>query len=115
MPRRNRRGLNTPHPTPSLRGRFVVGAAVVLVALLICFGLQIFGNRVTAVEAAPPSNDAGSSRFPGKLPISQLTEDEAIVHAFNRLGYGPQPGEVERVKQMGLETWITQQLHPEKI
>jgi uncharacterized protein (DUF1800 family) len=115
MPRRNRHGLNTPRHTPSLRGRFVAGAAVVLVALLICFGLQTFGNRVTAVEAAPPSNDAGNSRFPGKLPISQLTQDEAIVHALNRLGYGPQPGEVERIKQMGLETWIAQQLHPEKI
>src|ERR1700726_258956 len=115
MPRRNRNGLNTPRHTRSLLGRFVAGAAVILVALLICFGLQTFGNRVTAVEAAPPSNDAGNSRFPGNLPISQLTEDEAIVHALNRLGYGPQPGEVERIKQMGLETWIAQQLHPEKI
>ena len=67
------------------------------------------------MEAAPPGNGAGSARFPGKLPITELTEDEAIVHALNRLGYGPQPGEVERIKQMGLETWIAQQLHPEKI
>jgi hypothetical protein len=53
--------------------------------------------------------------FKGKLPITELTEDEAILHALNRLGYGPRPGDLERVKQMGLENWIELQLHPEKI
>jgi len=53
--------------------------------------------------------------FKGKLPITELTENEAILHALNRLGYGPRPGDVERVKRIGLETWIERQLHPEKI
>lgn len=54
-------------------------------------------------------------RVIGKLPITELTEDEAIQHALNRLGYGPTPGEIEYVKQIGLETWINRQLHPETI
>jgi len=54
-------------------------------------------------------------KFKGKLPITDLTEDEAITHALNRLAYGPRPGDVERVRQMGLEKWIDQQLHPESI
>ena len=37
------------------------------------------------------------------------------MHALNRLGYGPRPGDVQRVKQMGLAAWIDQQLHPESI
>jgi len=49
------------------------------------------------------------------LPHSALTEDQAIVHALNRLGYGPRPGDIEAVKQMGLEKWIDRQLHPETI
>ena len=53
--------------------------------------------------------------FKGKLPITELTEDEAILHALNRLGYGPRPGDLQRVKEMGLENWIERQLHPEKI
>ena len=53
--------------------------------------------------------------FKGKLPISELTENEAILHALNRLGYGPRPGDLERVRAMGLENWIERQLHPEKI
>jgi len=30
------------------------------------------------------------------LPITELSPDEAILHALNRLAYGPRPGDVER-------------------
>jgi uncharacterized protein (DUF1800 family) len=44
-----------------------------------------------------------------------LTEDQRIVHVLNRLGFGARPGDVERVKAIGLESYINQQLNPEKI
>ncbi|HJP93624.1 MAG TPA: DUF1800 domain-containing protein, partial [Pyrinomonadaceae bacterium] len=44
-----------------------------------------------------------------------LTEEQRIVHVLNRLGFGPRPGDVERVKAVGLENYINQQLNPEKI
>jgi uncharacterized protein (DUF1800 family) len=49
------------------------------------------------------------------LPITELSADEAILHALNRLAYGPRPGDVERVRQMGLAKWIEQQLNPNAI
>src|SRR6266403_1118322 len=49
------------------------------------------------------------------LPITELSADEAILHALNRLAYGPRPGDVERVRQMGLARWIEQQLNPNSI
>jgi uncharacterized protein (DUF1800 family) len=49
------------------------------------------------------------------LPVTELSEDEAILHALNRLAYGPRPGDVERVRQMGLAKWIDQQLNPNSI
>jgi uncharacterized protein (DUF1800 family) len=49
------------------------------------------------------------------LPVTELSTDEAILHALNRLGYGPRPGDVERVRQMGLAKWIEQQLNPNSI
>jgi len=49
------------------------------------------------------------------LPVTELTADEAIQHALNRLAYGPRPGDVERVRQMGLAKWIDQQLNPKSI
>jgi uncharacterized protein (DUF1800 family) len=44
-----------------------------------------------------------------------LDDDRRIVHALNRLTYGPRPGDVERVRAMGLGAWIERQLHPEQI
>jgi uncharacterized protein (DUF1800 family) len=49
------------------------------------------------------------------LPVTELSADEAILHALNRLAYGPRPGDVERVRQMGLAKWIEQQLNPNAI
>jgi uncharacterized protein (DUF1800 family) len=44
-----------------------------------------------------------------------LTEEQKITHVLNRLGFGPKPGDVERVRRMGLRQYIEQQLNPERI
>ena len=44
-----------------------------------------------------------------------LTEEERIIHVLNRLGFGPRPGDIEKVAAMGLEAYIEQQLHPQEI
>ena len=41
--------------------------------------------------------------------------DAAIVHVLNRLGYGPRPSAVERARRLGIEAYIEEQLHPERI
>jgi uncharacterized protein (DUF1800 family) len=46
------------------------------------------------------------------LPAAaQMTGDQKVIHALNRLAFGPRPGDVEAVKQMGLNPWIEAQLH----
>jgi len=45
----------------------------------------------------------------------KMSEDQRIVHVLNRLGFGARPGDVERVKAIGVENYISQQLNPEKI
>ena len=45
----------------------------------------------------------------------QLSEEQKIIHVLNRLGFGARPGDVARVKSLGLENYINQQLNPEKI
>jgi len=42
-------------------------------------------------------------------------ERQRALHALNRLAFGPRPGDVERVVAMGVDRWIDQQLHPERI
>jgi uncharacterized protein (DUF1800 family) len=50
-----------------------------------------------------------------KTPRPAAEEDAVIAHALNRLGYGPRPGDVEKVRAMGLDEWIDGQLHPNRI
>jgi uncharacterized protein (DUF1800 family) len=70
-----------------------------------------------AVHAAEGGRDKKATQDPALkgLPITELSVDEAILHALNRLAYGPRPGDVERVRQMGLAKWIEQQLDPKSI
>lgn len=65
---------------------------------------------------------AGAAAFAGlgiataSGPFDQkLTPDQQIVHALNRLAYGPRPGDIEEVRRIGLNKWIEQQLHPDQI
>src|SRR5215212_655436 len=46
-------------------------------------------------RAAPPAN-----------------ADQAIVHVLNRIGFGPRPGDLDRVQKIGLRQYVEQQLHP---
>jgi uncharacterized protein (DUF1800 family) len=73
---------------------------------------------LTALAASPAAaKDKKPKQDPSLkgLPITELSADEAILHALNRLAYGPRPGDVERVRQMGLAKWIDQQLNPNSI
>jgi uncharacterized protein (DUF1800 family) len=49
------------------------------------------------------------------LSTAQMSQSQRAVHALNRLTFGPRPGDVERVQAMGVDRWIDQQLHPERI
>jgi len=67
--------------------------------------------------AAVPARDKKPKQDPilKGLPITELSAEEAILQALNRLAYGPRPGDVDRVRQMGLAKWIDQQLNPNSI
>jgi uncharacterized protein (DUF1800 family) len=67
------------------------------------------------LPASPRDVNSIDTKFAGKLPIHELNEQEAILHALNRLGFGPRPGQVEQIEKTGLENWIQAQLHPENI
>jgi uncharacterized protein (DUF1800 family) len=47
--------------------------------------------------------------------VRELPADQQIIQALNRLTFGPRPGDVLKVRAMGLDKWIDQQLHPDKI
>ncbi|MEO6259832.1 MAG: DUF1800 domain-containing protein [Thermoanaerobaculia bacterium] len=51
----------------------------------------------------------------GAAPEQKLTERQRVLHAMNRLSFGPRPGDVEAVLKDGLDVWINQQLHPDQL
>ncbi|MDQ2687585.1 MAG: DUF1800 domain-containing protein, partial [Armatimonadota bacterium] len=79
------------------------------VAALCGAGGALTGNAILAAPARTAKTTATAA------PARALTEDQKIVHVLNRLGFGPRPGDVEKVRQMGLQRYIGLQLTPEKI
>src|SRR5579863_6053943 len=72
--------------------------------LLLCSVALVAGRTIK------PKPQADYTAFRHKIP-----KDDQIVHALDRLTFGPRPGDVEAVKKLGLKKWIDQQLHPDRI
>src|SRR6185503_18140543 len=75
---------------------------------------RVFTGYLLAIAVALSAAEltAAGSRIPDPgSPSDQAT----ITHVLNRLTFGPRPGDVDRVRAMGLASWIDQQLHPERI
>ena len=62
---------------------------------------------VTVVSTPAAQRTAGA--VPGD------PDEKTIAHVLNRLGFGPVPGQVDRVRELGLKAYIDQQLAPERI
>lgn len=71
---------------------------------LLLFVFLFAGGVACAVPA--------SSETPRSQPLDGR---ERALHVLTRLGYGPRPGEVDRVTLFGAEKWIQAQLRPETI
>jgi uncharacterized protein (DUF1800 family) len=96
--------------TPRLRAFFasILASAIFLAPCL---------DAANRAYSAPPAKEKKPRQDPvlKGLPVTDLTADEAVFHALNRLAYGPRPGDVARIKRLGLSKWIDQQLNPNSI
>lgn len=71
------------------------------------FGFQkLVASLVIYAFAIPTFALAGDN----KAPTKKLTEDQKIIHVLNRLGFGARPGDVDKVKAIGLQKYIERQL-----
>ena len=76
--------------------------AFALACSLAVPALTVYGKKSKTPAPEPPA-------------IPQMTADQKVLYALNRLAYGPRPGDVEAVKKFGLDKWVELQLHPESI
>jgi uncharacterized protein (DUF1800 family) len=99
-----------------------VAATLIFAAPFVASGNSV-GNSVSQKQKKESKKDqkkdnASMASVPPSiqgLPITELNESEAILHALNRLTYGPRPGDMDMVRQIGLAKWIDQQLDPDSI
>lgn len=68
------------------------------------------GLILAAALAAPAGIAAARPQ-----PAASADDDARIVHTLSRLTFGPRPGDVDAVRKIGLEEWISRQLRPERI
>ena len=55
----------------------------------------------------------GAQKAPSSA-VPKSPDTATIAHVLNRLGYGPAPGDIEKVRAMTLAKYIHLQLHPEQ-
>jgi uncharacterized protein (DUF1800 family) len=108
-----------PAPADFQRVSAITATPKSLLAVILTFAcigsLSVEMPAVAAIPAAAKDKKPKADPALKGLPITELSADEAILHALNRLAYGPRQGDVERVRQMGLAKWIEQQLNPNSI
>ena len=72
------------------------------------------GVRLIALPAAAAPQPQGRNRRAAHT-ASALGEEQKILHFLNRAGFGPRPGDIERVRGLGLERYLNEQLNPENL
>ncbi|HEX9917928.1 MAG TPA: DUF1800 family protein, partial [Pyrinomonadaceae bacterium] len=78
----------------------------------------LFVRRATAVSLMFALVAGSFGAFAQKATTTKgtrLSDEQRILHVLNRLGFGARPGDVERVRKIGVERYIEQQLAPDKI
>ncbi|HTM24127.1 MAG TPA: DUF1800 domain-containing protein [Vicinamibacterales bacterium] len=71
--------------------------------------------RALVFAMALPAAAAGITASGPASAVPGNPDDKTILHVLNRIGFGARPGDVERVRQMGLAAYIDQQLRPDRI
>ncbi len=80
----------------------------------------VLAVALASTPAAAARHDKKDKKPKEKKPaaaasIQPMPDDQQAEHVLNRLGYGARPGDIERVRALGVHRYIEQQLHPEKI
>ena len=68
-----------------------------------------------AAELSAGANGPRTSNPESRVANPESADDATITHALKRLTFGPRRDDVDQVREMGLGSWIDQQLHPDRI
>jgi uncharacterized protein (DUF1800 family) len=82
---------------------------------LIAVSVALLGVAAIDISAQSSGAKSPSTTIAARSDVRELPADQQIIQALNRLSFGPRPGDALKVRAIGLDKWIDQQLHPEKI
>jgi uncharacterized protein (DUF1800 family) len=85
-----------------------------VVASLLTAQLALPTQLLSQMATQPASQPTGT-KLSGTAKSGTLTGDEKILQVLNRFTYGPRPGDLERLRAIGLSAWFSQQINPAKI
>ncbi len=106
---------------PLTRRQFLIGAAATAGtgAAAVAAAEWMKGLDEQPASATPmPRDNTSYSTGPvtwTPTPPANIQPPSEVAFALTRMTFGPKPGDVERVAQLGLDNYIEQQLHPENI
>ena len=58
---------------------------------------------------------ASARKPPAGAAAGQIEGEQRVLHALNRMTFGPRPGDIAAVEKMGVNKWFEMQLNPGKI
>ncbi len=76
--------------------------------------MSVGAGAALGVEMSGALNTLAAPTSLSAVAAAAQTSDP-VWHVLNRVTFGPRPGQVEAVKQMGIEAYLEQQLAPDKI
>ncbi len=79
-----------------------------IIPFVLIIGVPCIAGTSSQQSETRPSPDARQFH-------RSLSRDRQIVHALDRLTFGPRPLEADELRKAGLKKWIDLQLHPERI
>ena len=83
--------------------------------------LSALAAGVACAPAGPVGTSAAPAETGSRLVVVPPTEpreqtaDQQVRHVLDRLGFGPRPGDVARVRATGVDRWIALQLAPDRV
>ena len=72
-------------------------------------------RRVAAGQFGGRGADDDGGGSGGGAAEKRVVDDRTVAHVLNRMAFGPAPGDIERVRTMGIARYIEEQLQPRKI
>jgi uncharacterized protein (DUF1800 family) len=89
----------------------------VFTGFLVALAIALAPAAELAADATAASQRSGVGIRDSGVGIrdSGLADQTTLTHVLNRLTFGPRPDDVARLREIGVASWIDQQLHPERI